>query len=241
MDRIHSIIRSHLDGSVYEYGFANLAGFLAPQFSEFTHGISILRKLDDAIIDAIADGPTREYFDLYHTINAELNNRVGKIASELTDSGISCRAMYATVEDSELDEEYHKNLAYVFSHKLVATRAGLGWIGKTDLLVSKRFGPRVRLASIIMEYPLEQTRDAITESLCGDCSLCVNACPGQAATGKIWNVDTYRNEFFNPFKCRDYCRKVSLDRIDEAISLCGKCIEVCPRGRINQAGNKHES
>jgi len=235
MDRIHSIIRSHLDGSVYEYGFANLAGFLAPQFSEFTHGISILRKLDDAIIDAIADGPTREYFDLYHAIHNELNDHVGRIASELTDSGIPCRAIPATVEDNELDDEYRENLVYVFSHKLVATRAGLGWIGKTDLLVSKRFGPRARLASILSEYPLEQSREAIDSSQCGNCSLCVDACPGQVATGKSWNVDTYRNEFFDPFKCRDYCRKISGEKLDEAISLCGKCIQVCPRGKTGHS------
>jgi epoxyqueuosine reductase len=236
MDRMHSIIRSHLDSSIYEYGFADLTGLLAPQFSGFTHGISVLRKLDNSIIDAITDGPTREYFNLYNAINNELNDRVGKIAAELTDSGMGCRAMPATVEDSELDEEYRKNLAYVFSHKLVATRAGLGWIGKTDLLISKRFGPRVRLASIITEYPLEQIREAIVESQCGNCSLCVDACPGQVATGKSWNVHTYRNEFFDPFKCRDYCRKISGEKLGEAVSLCGKCIQVCPRGQTGRSG-----
>ena len=36
------------------------------------------------------------------------------------------------------------------SHKMVATRAGLGWIGKADLFISSRFGPRLRLVSILI-------------------------------------------------------------------------------------------
>jgi epoxyqueuosine reductase QueG len=47
------------------------------------------------------------------------------------------------------------------SHKMVATRAGLGWIGKTDLFVSNKYGPRVRLASIRIDAPVSSINKPI--------------------------------------------------------------------------------
>lgn len=42
-----------------------------------------------------------------------------------------------------------------FSFKYAAVQAGLGWIGKSGVLVTRKFGPRVRLAAILIDYPLE--------------------------------------------------------------------------------------
>ncbi len=226
---IHSVLRAHLDESRYEYGFADLTGLLADRYAQYTHGISILRHLDTSILDGIADGPTREYFDHYHSINGELNDAVGRIAADLSTQGIVCEAVTATARDEELDDNLRATLAYPLSHKLVATRAGLGWIGKTDLLVSRRFGPRVRLASIVMTTPIE-TGVPTSESECADCSLCVELCPAQAANGKSWHAGVARESFFDAFQCRNYCRKISLERLGERISLCGKCVSGCPLG-----------
>ena len=33
------------------------------------------------------------------------------------------------------------------------------------------------------------------------------------------------------FKCRDACRKLSLERLDKKVSLCGICVSVCPQGK----------
>jgi len=70
----------------------------------------------------------------------------------------------ATVEDNEIDGTYKKTLRYPFSHKLAATRSGIGWIGKTDLLITSRFGPRVRLASILTAVNISQIGVPINES-----------------------------------------------------------------------------
>jgi epoxyqueuosine reductase QueG len=45
---------------------------------------------------------------------------------------------------------------------MAATRAGIGWIGKKDLLVSEKFGPRNRLASVLTNYPFENLGGPIT-------------------------------------------------------------------------------
>jgi epoxyqueuosine reductase QueG len=39
-------------------------------------------------------------------------------------------------------------------HKTVATRAGLGWVGKSALLISDRFGAALRLTSVLTDAPL---------------------------------------------------------------------------------------
>jgi epoxyqueuosine reductase len=229
MHLVHRVLGAHLDQSLYENGFAELKGLLVGRYAGYSYGISILRRLDARIVDGIEDGPTREYFDLYHSINSELNDIAGKIAAELSAQGIVCEAVMATARDEDLDEQSRETLSHLLSHKLVATRAGLGWIGKTDLLVSRRFGPRVRLASIVTTAPLEVGVPTV-ESECGRCRLCVEQCPAQAATGASWHAGGAREAFFDAFKCRDYCRKISMQRLGESISLCGKCVNVCPLG-----------
>jgi epoxyqueuosine reductase len=224
---IHRVLRTHLDGSLYEYGLADLTGLLTGRYANYSYGISILRQLDASIVDAIEDGPTREYCAHYHSINSELNAAAGRIAADLSAQGIICEAVTATARDEELDAQLRATLAYPLSHKLVATRAGLGWIGKTDLLVSRRFGPKVRLASIVMTTAVE-TGVPISESECADCSLCVERCPAQAANGKSWHAGVARESFFDASQCRDYCRKISFERLGERISLCGKCVSGCP-------------
>jgi len=229
--RIESILKERLNSSIYEYGFADLSGLLFGRYKSFSYGISILRKLDDSIINGIDRFPTIEYNHHYNKVNAELNDEVLAISKSLTNEDYQFCAVKATVDDEELDETFKQTLSYYVSHKMVATRAGLGWIGKTDLLVSHRFGPRARLASILTNYPLNIVNKPNEFSLCGNCSVCVDNCPGEAANGMLWNLDMPRDSFFNPFKCREYCRQKTKEYIGIDNSLCGKCISVCPMGK----------
>lgn len=231
MNEIINKIKQICPRDLYEIGFANLTSLLSPEYSKYKYGLSIARKLDDSIIDEIADGPTLLYYDLYHNINNELNKKAEEITKLLKSNNIDAYPVIATVEDSRLDNNYQKTLRYHFSHKMTATQAGIGWIGKTDLLITKRFGPRVRLASILMTTCISDNGKPINESQCGDCNICVSNCPAQAATGKSWTIKIDRNEFYNPFKCREFCKKISAEKIKKDISICGICISVCPKGK----------
>lgn len=228
-DVFREILNTSLDPNHYEYGFAKLTGLLHGRYQQYNYGVSILRQLDDRIVDSIADVPNRAYFEHYSEINAELNAKVSEIAAKLCARGYESEAVTATVDDKALKNVYRDTLSFPVSHKLVATRAGLGWIGKTDLLISKRFGPRVRLASILTHEPLPDATP-VDESQCGSCSLCVALCPAKAASGESWNVNVPREVFFNAEQCRGYCRKTCAEVLGEEISLCGRCVCVCPRG-----------
>ena len=189
---MQSSIETILDGACprdrYEFGFADLTGLLAGEYRLFSFGVSILRPLDARIIDGIAGGPTPEYHRHYRAVNRELAEAVERVRDGLDGLGIRALGVKPTVEDGELDDGYYKTLRLNFSHKMAATRAGLGWIGKTDLFISKKHGPRVRLASVLLDAPVTSRAAPIDVSLCGTCEVCVTACPAGAATGALWDI-----------------------------------------------------
>jgi epoxyqueuosine reductase QueG len=217
----------------YVIGFADMGDLIKDHYP-YRYAIVIGKKLDDKIIDEIKDGPTMVYYELYKATNDELNLITAQISRFLEQNGIPCVQIKSTVQESDIPEGYAKTLRMNFSHKMAATRAGLGWIGKTDLLVSEKFGPRIRLATVLTNYRFENIGTPITESQCGKCNICVEACPAQAANGKLWNVHIDRDKFYDAFKCRDMCRKLSLEKLDKKISICGICICVCPQGKRDQ-------
>ena len=225
------MLSEKLESNIFHFGFARLKGLLPEKYSQYASGISLLRKLDDNIIDSIKDGPTLEYLHLYNSVNDELNETVETISRELSAMGIENHPVKATTEEKELSADFGKTLTYPVSHKMIATRAGLGWIGKTDLFISTVFGPRLRLASILTKPEITPDQPLFDQSRCGNCQVCVDECPAQAANGKAWSTTTHRNEFFDPFKCMAYCRKITTERIHQTVTICGKCVAVCPRGK----------
>lgn len=227
-------VRALCDEERYRIGFASLSGLTEPPWEKYHYGISIVRKLDDAIVDAIASGgPTKEYADYTNDVNEELQETADAIVACLTRRGVDAVAVEPTVPECLLDGGRGKPLRYSLSHKMVATRAGLGWIGKTDLLVTHDFGPRVRLASVLTAAKIAETGPPVTESLCGACVACVRKCPARVATGALWNTSVERDTFYDAAACRDYTREVSKRNFGEEVSVCGICLSVCPRGRAS--------
>ena len=111
-------------------------------------------------------------------------------------------------------------------NKMVATRPGSGWIGKTDLFISKQFGPRLRLVSILLKTPVKSKSKPVNISCCGNCNICVDSCPAKASNGKLWNITVDREEFFDPWKC--HCAEFGRTRLGMDARICGICVAVCP-------------
>jgi epoxyqueuosine reductase len=232
---IESILKSHLiPVENYIYGFADLRGLLSPKFSGFNYGISIGRILNDEIVDQIIEGPTMEYYSHYRLINEDLARLSRNISADLNNKKIETWNIEPTVSTAELDTIYYKTLRTDLSHKMVATRAGLGWIGKTDLFVSKTFGPRLRLVSILIKTQLIPEGKPVNKSRCGSCTKCVEACPAKAANGKLWDIDVEREVFFDPRKCRTQCTAFAKEKLGLDARVCGICVAVCPIGRDNK-------
>ena len=218
----------------YLIGYARLTDLLPEKYRGLDYAVVLARKLDDRIIDAIIDGPNIEYYTHYNEVNLELAKVAHSLADTIRLQGSKSLVIEPTIHDKDLDKIFFKTLRFDFSHKMAATRAGLGWIGKTALFISGKYGPRVRLVTVLTDYPLSYCTEPINESQCGSCDLCVQHCPAQAANGKLWNIHIDRNEFFDPFACRKKALELSYQNFSKEISLCGKCIVVCPIGKIQR-------
>ena len=98
--------------------------------------------------------------------------------------------------------------------KPLAVLAGLGWMGKNNLVIHPVFGPRIVIGAVLTDALVERTRRPRLPDGCGDCSLCLSACP----------IGALRPDgSFDRFKCyhrnkllREPCRFV--------------CMRVCPIG-----------
>ena len=144
-------------------GFANLK-HLAPLLGssygtfwvkELPYAISIALRLDENIINSLKDGPTYEYFSHYREINLKLDEIGLKLEKFLYKNGFNARAIRAS---NTID-----NIRQIgtLTHKVVANYAGLGWIGKSSLLVTPQFGAKVRLATVLTDPVLTKNNNLI--------------------------------------------------------------------------------
>lgn len=82
----------------------------------------------------------------------------------------------------------YTRVAGQLSLKHAAVSAGMGQIGRSNLLLTGEFGPHQRLGAVLTEAPLEP--DALKEmSLCNDCRSCEEACPVGALKNGVHDVD----------------------------------------------------
>ncbi|MDO5844691.1 MAG: hypothetical protein Q4Q53_06075 [Methanocorpusculum sp.] len=99
-----------------------------------------------------------------------------------------------------------------FPHKTAALRAGLGFIGKNNLLVTEKYGCAVMLGKVLTSAPFITTSETPKEPQCRDCTICVNVCQSKALLGKTWSITTTREEIIVRKQC----------------TLCLKCMVFCP-------------
>ena len=203
-------------------GFADLQEISSEIRDNYTTGISITVALDPQIVAGIQDGPTPEYYEEYNRVNSLLD-KLGHLATRhLTEQGE--RAEWFPATESFIDAE---TLSTPLPHKTAATLAGLGWIGKCALLVTREYGSAVRLATVLTDAELTD-RVPVNESQCGDCTACVDACPGRAVSGQPWQAGTPREFLCNVFACRETAR--DFEKVREGVhdNICGICIAAYP-------------
>ncbi len=203
-------------------GFADLQEIDPDVRDNFPLGISIAIALNPDIIAGIQDGPNRQYYEEYKRANQLLNTLGSQAAQFLKQKGYKASCSAAT--NTGIDP---RTLSTRLPHKTVATRAGLGWIGKCALLVTREFGSAVRLTTVLTDTPVavDQPVNIFT---CGDCTACVDACPGQAVSGKHWEAGIPRDSFYNAFACRKTARDFKKVRQGVHDDICGICIAACP-------------
>jgi len=194
---------------------------------QFPRAISVGIRLLDAVVDELSRheerSPIFSYRGLFTSVNSHLDHIALLLAKEIERNGYRA---YPIPASQFVDRT---TLTGAFSHKLAAHLAGLGWIGKSALLVTPVHGPRVRFATVLTDMPLG-TGSQLNEK-CGDCKACVEICPVKAFTGAPFDPSEPREARFNAHSCDDYSKKRQ-ERLGE--SLCGLCVYVCPYGRSQE-------
>ena len=194
--------------------------------AEFPRAISIGIGLLHPIVDQLPQHEDRAVAMLYrhHAYNL-VNQRLDHIASPL--ASLVQRAGYRALPVPASQMVDSERLCGAFSHKMAAHLAGLGWIGRSCMLITPQAGPRVRWATVLTDAPLEAAGGPM-EQRCGTCRECVDICPAQAYTGEPYRLGEPRKVRFAAHKCSQY-----FDKMEEikGVSVCGLCLYVCPNGR----------
>ena len=229
------ILTSALQALLMENG-ADLVGFgdLGPLGMDgLDRCLALAVRIPASTIEEIAAGPTMGYYRQYHALNAKLD-----VLAELAASYIRERGFRAVAQTTTAVVE-SAGYRTPFPHKTCDTRSGLGWIGKSALLVTPEYGPAVRLSSVLTDAPFDRLGQPINASLCGACTRCRDSCPGSAIHGALWDISVPRETLVDVEACRKAARALAQKAIHKEITLCGKCIEVCPYTKRN-GGNIHD-
>jgi epoxyqueuosine reductase QueG len=207
-----SLKRELLDYGATVVGVADLKGFLGGEISHLVRAVSI--------------GVDRRLNEDTLSLLMKLQKRAVRFLKAR-----GHRTLAIPPDSDRRKGTFISKLYSLFNHKMAATSAGLGWIGKNGLLISPDYGPRLSLATVLTDSTLRPDAP-MAYSLCGDCALCKNYCPSQAITGAEWSRTAPLVELVKLDSCRSHKKT---KRLTEGKPNCGLCINICPYGRQDGA------
>lgn len=150
------------------------------------------------------DGSWNQYARAYTELNRLLNHIASQLAKRF--GGV---AEGPTLE-GWVERVSHVNdyFPHCVSHRAFAEAAGLGWRGRSGLIVTPEVGPTLRFATVFIPQRLSPDNRDLPG--CGDCHACLEVCP------VLRPEEGYRE------RCRRRLRALGLE--DE---VCGICVRVC--------------
>ena len=111
-----------------------------------------------------------------------------------------------------------------------AVQAGIGWIGRNSMLISRRNGSFFFLAELITDLPMEYDAP-FAGNYCGDCSRCIDACPTGAV--KDFAIDATRCISYLTIELKAELSPARKGSYDKWIFGCDICQDVCPWNRLS--------
>jgi epoxyqueuosine reductase QueG len=226
-DRISSALSAY---SPVSWGACDTAGGpeLPAPLGEFKRVLVVVIPFSGALS---AENYTEPYFK---GLQWETFGRMRRISATLKEflntEGVPWGAL-PSLESSDIDA-FERDMTELFNAKEAARRAGLGWIGRSNLLVTERYGPRLSLYALLCDAPLG-AGTPIAKSRCGDCVRCVENCAFHAIKGPCWTNGISRHVQVNLAAC-SRGRLTWQEKIGRK-AVCGKCVAVCPWGSAWQS------
>lgn len=215
VDKIRALA---IEQGAWEVGFSKIEP--SDEYPSLDNAVTVVVKLSDSVVNAITDKPTYTYFHHYRTVNALIDRITLRIGMFLEQNGSN----YACVPASQSHgREYHG----LYSHKQAAIAAGLGSIGRNALFMSEKYGPKVRLGTVLTDMDLSLGyKKPLEKNLCSDCMLCVKACPAMALSGEAFDLENPDKKIVDAASCSQYMKE-KFQLIGRG-SVCGICMRKCP-------------
>lgn len=179
--------------------------------TKFDWALSLGKRLLDPVLDDIKDRPTPLYFHHYRQLNFFLDRTSFLVSYFIQEQGFQALPIPASQIIDWKNQKGH------LSHKKVGHLAGLGWIGRNNLLVNPKLGARFRLVTVLIDMPLEV--DKPMDEACGTCRKCLEVCPVQAIKE--------RREDFDHWACFEKLKEFRKAGI-VGQHICGICVKACP-------------
>lgn len=175
-----------------------------------TSAVCVGARVASPVLEGIEQEPTKLYFHHYRTINMFLDQLTLRTANFIQAKGYKALPIPA----SQI-VDWQKQTAHL-SHKHIGYYAGLGWIGRNNLLVNKRLGSQLRLSTVLTDMPLKADKPVRED--CGKCRVCVVKCPVSAIKENPGDFDHL--DCFELLK--EFQRKKIVDQY-----ICGICVRAC--------------
>ncbi len=204
---------------------------LSGEFQHFTRAVSMAIHCDPVRLSVKtqeADGLSGQILG-YMEENKTVVNKLNRILKHLKTEFRMRRFRYfilPPISNSD-NRTFSSALFHLFPHKMAATCAGLGWIGKNGMLINRRYGPNLIWATILTNAPLEPTSDQIMQSNCEDCSLCQTVCPASAVKGVNWVRGLGADKLVDFTACAGQMES-NAEKFGRPV--CGICFMACPYG-----------
>lgn len=170
-------------------------------------------------LPVVESTPSINYQELYDTSNRLLDEISLRLAGWLNARGHP--SVFAPRDGYGSLEVLLKNPFASFSHTYASKYAGLGTVGMSRNLVTKEFGPRVRLNSVLTAAELPGDPE-LEGDLCNGCSVCERLCPVSAIRARDGEVLGDLD--------KDACTHHHIALRAETRWPCGVCVKVCPVG-----------
>lgn len=169
-------------------------------------------------------------YDLEIYIEAAGRQRFSKWAYEHMVAGAARLALAFSAAGQRAEPLTYEDSLATLDLKAAAVRAGLGVLGLNNLVLTRRFGPRVRFGAVLVEAGLPADHP-LQDYYCVSCSLCLAACP----TGALGPGGLDRSRCvgeFAPSAAMAEMQRIHLQfPTPHAVYQCTRCITACPIGK----------
>lgn len=135
--------------------------------------------------------------------------------------------MNSVMDQSEINVKWMSAVDTLpLAERELAVEAGLGWIGKNGMLTTQEYGSTVFLSEILIDLAIQPDQPH-GKDFCGECNLCVDACPTQCILPDR-TLDANRCLSYLTIEHRGEIPVVFHEVLGDRIFGCDTCIAVCP-------------